>query len=236
MTLITEALDRAARQVSLTAPGSWITASEQKYAEIRDDFLLETADDILERIDLPSPVGAQVTIAGTGVATYALPGDFKRLQRDQMAVYDASLNRPVRPVTTDGEWTYQKDIGLSGVEKYYRIAGYEGNYTISFQDAPTGTITVSYVTVNWKATAAGSAGNAFTRPDDILILPRRAVESGIVWRWRERKGLPYQDKYMEYESLLARLSNDARGRRVINFGTAHPVRWQDQVPAVIPVI
>lgn len=234
MTLITEALDRAARQVSISPPGQWITASEQKYVEIRDDFLLETADDILERVDLPAPSGAQVTIAGTGAETYALPADFKRLQRNRLAVYDASLNRPVDPITTDGEYTYTKDVGLSGVQRYYKTSGYDGSFSLSFDPAPTGNIVVSYVTKNWKASALGIAGSVFMAPDDILLFPRRLIESGIVWRWRERKGLPYQDKYMEYEALLARLSNDLRGRKSINFGGVTPARWQDMVPAFIP--
>lgn len=103
MTLVTEALDRAARQVSVASPSSWISASEDEHVEIRDDFLMETVDDILERIDLPSPIGAQVTIAGDGSASYALPADFKRLQRDAQAVFDDAQDRVVLPVTTDGE-------------------------------------------------------------------------------------------------------------------------------------
>lgn len=233
MTLVTEALDRAARQCSVTAPSSWITATDDEHVEVRDDFLMETVDDILERVDLPSPIGAQTTIAGDGNATYALPSDFKRLARDKMAVYDITLDRIVCPVTSDGEWSRLTDIGPSG-ERYYRLTGYDGNWSITFEDAvPTGTsIVVSYVTTSWAIN--GTAKASLSDPDDVLLLPRRVVEAGIVWRWRERKGLPFQDKMMEYEALIARLSNDTRGRRTINMGERREVRWQDQIPNFIP--
>lgn len=119
-------------------------------------------------------------------------------------------------------------------ERHYRITGYDGAWTIWFQGAPSAgtTIRVSYVSTSWAIN--GSAKATFDDPSDVLLLPRRVVEAGIVWRWRERKGLPYQDKYMEYEALIARLSNDTRGRRVINFGERKTVRWQDDVPSYIP--
>ena len=236
MTLITDVLSRAARQTSVTAPSSWLSATSDEHRELRDDFLLETVDDILERIDLPAPIGAVYNLTGDGSETYALPSQFKRLQRDRMAVYDASLDRPCIPITDDGEYTARKDVGTSGVYRYYRLTGYEGNWSISFYDEPSASITINihYCTTYWAASSGGTAKAAFTDPDDVLLLPRRVVETGIVWRWRERKGLDFMPKMMEYEALLARLSNDRRGRRTINFGDVEPVRWQDLVPSSIP--
>lgn len=236
MTLITEALDRVARQCSIKAPSSWVTATRTDHVELRDDFFAETIDDILERVDLASPIAAQTTITGDGSETYALPSNFKRLQRDQLAVYDTSLDIPCVPVTTDGEWTYLQDIGTAGVVRYYRLTGYDGAWSISFYGAPDGVdVTVSYITKNWMANASATAGDMFTDETDVLMLPRRVVEAGTVWRYRERRGLPYADKYNEYQLLLDRLSNDTRTRRMINMGgTNNNVRWQDLVPAFIP--
>lgn len=235
-TTVTEALTRAARQCSVRPPSSWVTASQAKHVEIRDDFMLDTIDDISDRLDLPSPIGAQTTITGDGSEDYALPANFKRLQRDNYAVYDPFLGQPVHPISRDGDWTYIKDQGIAGAQRFYRIEGYDGNYTISLYGNPSAsiTLTVSYITKNWMATGAGVEGSMFTDEADVLLLPRRCVETGIVWRWRERKGLPYNDKYNEYEALLARLSNDSKVRRVINFGPRDLVRWQDRVPAFIP--
>lgn len=237
MTTITEALNRIARQCGVNAPSSWITATRADHVEIRDDFFQESIADILDRLDLPAPIGKQVTIVGTGAENYALPSDFLRLQRDELAMYDTQLDRKVEPISNDGEWTYIKDIGTAGIIRYYRIKGYPGNFSVDFYDEPSSglEIVVSYVADLWMATAAGVVGKQFTAEDDVLLLPRRLVETGAVWRFRERRGLPYEDKYSEYEALLARTSNDKRGRRLINMGEPiRDVRWQDLIPAFIP--
>lgn len=234
MTLIVDALNRIARAVSLAAPSSWLSAAQDEYVEIRDDFLQETVADIADRVDLPSPIGAQVTITGTGVEAYALPADFLRLQRDMSAVYDVTQQRFGIPIESDGGWTDLKARGASGADRYFRITGYRGAYSMSFYRPPASNITVSYISENWKATAAGVAGTMFTDATDVLLMPRRVVEVGTVWRWRERKGLPFDAKYSEYEALLSRLANDSRLRRKINFGDRKLVRWQDRVPAFIP--
>jgi len=224
-------------QCSLAAPSSWITSTQDGHVEFRDGFMLETVDDILDRVDLPSPVGGQQTITGDGSETYTLNSNFKRLHRDDLAVYDNTQDRPCIPITSDGRYTFIKDTGTSGIVHFYKVTGYEGNYSISFYTEPSAstTITVSYQTVNWMVTSGGTEGAAFTAEDDILLLPRRLVEAGTVWRYRERRGLPYMDKFNEYEILMQRMANDRRTRRAINFGAPDKEpRWQDLVPAFIP--
>ena len=237
MTQITEALNRIARQCGVQPPSSWVTATRTDHVEIRDDFLMETIVDIQDRVDLPSPIGKQTTITGTGAENYALPSDFHRVARDPFAVYDSALDRPVVPIQADGEWTHIKDIGTTGVIRYYRIKGYDGTWTIDLYSEPSAAVevVVSYVSTLWMATAGGTAGTMFTAEDDVLLMPRRVVEAGTVWRFRERRGLPYLDKYNEYEALIARLSNDGRSRRSIDMGGRQTdVRWQDLIPAFIP--
>ena len=234
MTTIVDVLNRIARHCSISAPSSWITAAADEHVEIRDDFLRECVDDLLDRVDWPQPVGAQVTITGTGVASYALPADFRRLQRNAYSVYDEQLDAPGIPVSTDGDWVELLDSGIAGADRFYRITGYDGAWEIEFEGEPTTDIILSYVTKNWMATAGGTVGSMFTASDDVLILPERLIEVGTIWRWRERRGLPFQDKYNEFNMLLARHLNDVRGRRVVSFKRGKPVRWQDRVPAFIP--
>ena len=234
MTTVVTVLDRAARQLSIAAPSSWISATDDEYKEIRDDFLRQACDDLLDRVDWPSPLGITYAVTGTGVEEYALPSNFRRLQRHPLSVYDSQLDVAGTPVTTEGEWVEIEDSGTPGAVRYYRVFGYEGAWQIGFLPVPSTNITLSYITTRWMVTSGGSYGNMLTADTDILLLPERIVEAGIVWRWRERKGLPFTDKYMEHETLLARMGNDLKGRRTISFGERRIVRWQDRVPATIP--
>jgi hypothetical protein len=234
MALVVDVLNRIARHCSIQAPSSWITATADEYVEIRDDFLRETVDDLLDRVDWPQPVGAQTTITGTGVASYTLPADFRRLQRNPYSVYDVQLDAPGIPVVTDGDWVELLDSGIAGADRFYRLAGYDGNWSIEFESPPDTEITISYVSKNWMATAGGTVGSMFTAADDVLILPDRLVEVGTIWRWRERKGLPFTDKFSEFNALLIRYLNDVRGRRSTSFVKPRRYKWQDRVPAFIP--
>lgn len=239
MTLIVDALNRIARQVSVSKPDNWITATATEHVELRDDFLLECVDEILQRVDAPSPISGSTTLATDGSETYSLPSDFLRLQRDAMAVYESDgTRRALVPITDDGVWTHIKAVGSTGITRYFRLTGYEGNWSISIYKEPTSaqTIVVHYVSRNWKANAAGTVGYEFTAATDVLLLPRRLVELGTVCRFRHRKGLPYDATLMEFEAELARYSNDRRVRRRICFGDDRKdaMPWDIPVPDYIP--
>ena len=234
MTLIVDVLKRAARECSVTDPDSWVTATGQAQVELRDDFMLETIEEIVDRVDLPSPIGKQTTITGDGSEDYALPADFKRLMRTPTAVYETTTTRRAGvPITSDGDWTHLKTIGAAGAFRYFRIQGYDGNFTIGFLANPASgqSVTVSYVSNLWMANAAGTTGTMFTAEDDVLLLPRRVVELGIVWRFRKRKGLDYASTLAEYESNLGRLVTDSRSMRSIHFGDS----GRDYKPMRVPV-
>lgn len=221
MTTIKDAMDRAARECSVKRPSSWISSTVETIEELRDDFLLQTVDELLDRVDWPGPIGKQTTITGDGTVDYTLPSDFRRLARDPLAVYETTTTRRAAvPVATDGEWTHLNQIGTAGAQRYYRIRGYDGAFEIDLFKAPSSSVsvTVSYVSNLWMASSGGTAGSAWTDEADVLLFPRRLIETGVVWRFRKRKGLVYDDVMAEYEALLARYQQDARNIRTIAFG------------------
>jgi len=240
MTTVVNVLKRAARQCSVNEPSSWLTATATAAVELRDDFLLETVDELQKRIDWSSPIGKQTTITGDGATvSHSLPSNFVRLANTDDAVYETGTTRRRGiPVASDGEWTHINEIGTGGGARFYKIEGYEGNFTISFY--PTlesgSTVTVSYISNVWKATSAGAEGNTFTDAGDVVLYPRRILELGTIWRFRKRKGLQFEDIYAEYEAWIATQANRQRGPQRIIFGSngdyRHPMRHP--VPDVIP--
>jgi len=230
MTLITAILDRAARQCSVTVPTSWLTASDVTAKEIMD-FLDQTVSDIVDRLDLTGPMSKQVTITGTGAETYAMPVDMVRLHRSEFAVYERMrTRRACVPVVTDGEWEYLKELGTTGAYRFYRMTGYDGAFEISFQRPLDVGVEVlaSYVSTNWLVNE-GTYKSAITDAADASLLPRRLVESGIVWRFRQRKGLEYGDVRLDYETQMARYLNDSRTIRRVAFGSV-PTRGPFDIP------
>lgn len=238
MTTVVAALDRIARDVSITAPSDWTAATADEHLEIRDDFLLEVVDDITDRVDWPDPISAIQSITGTDAETYSLNATFKRVARHDWAVYESTnTTRPVTPATNDSDYTRIQDESLGGADRFYKITGYEGNYSISFEPAPSAAVTIKvhYINDYWMISSGGTKGSTLSAVTDILLLPRRLVEVGVITRWRERKGLPFSDKAREYEVLLNRYQNENRQLRKISFGDQRTwTPWDIPVPSSIP--
>ncbi|MGL5010978.1 MAG: hypothetical protein ACRC6I_13950 [Paracoccaceae bacterium] len=238
MTLILDVLARAARQCSVVPPSSWLTASDQTSLEVLD-FLDQTRTDIADRLDVVGPMSISLMVTGTGAEEYPLPADFLRLQRGEFAVYERfRTRRACVPVSNDGEWQYLQELGVAGAYRFYRLRGYPGAWRIGFQQPLDLDLTaiVSYVSTNWLINGS-VLKSAFTSAEDVCLFPRELVEAGIVWRFRQRKGLEYADVQGRYEMLMARYSNDSRSARKINFGKpAARSPWEIPVPDVIPTL
>lgn len=238
MATIKQAMDVAARACSTNPPSSWVSNTSFAFMELKD-FLYETTDELLDRVDWPPNIGATATIAGTGATTYSLPSDYKRLMRDPMAVFETTnTRRQCIPVPNDGTWEYLDEVGSAGAYRYFRVEGdEESGFTIDFFRALDSgeEVKVQYIKDRWLKTS-GNDSKTWTTDDDTLLLPRRLIELGVTWRFRRRKGLGYQDVYSEYEMRLARVANDYRNRRKIVFGDpggeVHPMRVP--VPDFIP--
>lgn len=233
MALVVDILARAARQCSVKAPSNWVTATDSSAVELKD-FLDEVVTDILERIEVVPPLAKSTTITGTGVENYALPSDFVRTKREPLSVYEeTTTRRACVPVSSNGTWEYLKDTGSGAGNRYYRIKGYDGNYSIDFYQplSTSAVVIVTYVSNAWLQ----SGGTEFSDNADVSIIPRRILETGIVMRFRERKGLDFGAKYAEHEALLARWSNEQRQSRSVSFGD-RPRRdpWDIPVPDFIP--
>lgn len=237
MATVKEVMDKAARECKVTAPPSWTAATALTYMEMKD-LLQETVDELLDRIDWPDPISKSTTITGTGDEEYDLPSDFKRLTRDELTVYEVTTTRRAGiPVPTRGAWTHLQDIGSGDGNRYYRTSGdEESGFDIGFFPNPgTGaSIIVSYVSKNWLS-SSGIDGSTWGDEADTLLLPRRLIELGVVWRFRRRKGLPFADRLNEYEGILARQANDAKGQRKFSFGeTPETLPMRVPVPDYIP--
>lgn len=235
MTLLTDALDRVARQVSISTPSSWVTATADEHMEVKD-FLDETVRDVRRRVDWSRPIAKVYTLTSDGSETYDLPSNFVRLQRDPRAVYETTaLRRSLLPVPADGLYTHIKEVGSTGTNRYYQVRGYEGAYTISIYREPTViSVTIHYISDVWLVNA-GTEKSSFTDGDDALLLPRRLIEAGTVWRYRERRGLDYMAKQDEYEALLGRYAAESRTLRKVDFGGPHTTSpFEIPVPDYIP--
>jgi hypothetical protein len=205
---IAEAMNTAALECSVPVPVAWV-ASTNTNERVMRSILSDCVRELLRRHDWKQLTVSQ-TITGTGVESYALASDFLRLAAGDNAVYENSPNRrPCIPIVTDGDWTEINQLGFAGVQRYYRLNGSNIDF---YRPLPTGaTVTVSYVSKNWKRDSTGvTAGDTWAADADLSLLPGYMLELGVIWRFRRHKGLQYLDRKVEYESELARAISDDR--------------------------
>lgn len=227
---IAEYMNAAAIECSIPQPVAWVTGVDMNVKVMRQ-FLNDTVRELARRHDWQQMTSSQV-ITGTGVESYALASDFMRLARGDNAVYENQPNRrPCVSVERDGDWTELKQTGFTGVQRYYR---FESGSIEFFRALPSGgTVTVAYVSGNWKRDSLGATpGDTWVNDTDTSILPGHLLQLGVVWRFRRHKGLQYADRKAEFEVELARAITDDRPTGRVAFDG---YRNLPRTPFAIPV-
>lgn len=234
MTTVAEVMNDVALECAMSLPVSWVASTTRRtYAEMLS-ILRITVRELLDRVDWPDPITVDYTITGDGVTTeHALPAAFRRLTFDEVAMYETTtLRRACIPVTSNGAWTHLEQIGSTAGERFYRLAGDESSgFTVEFyRPLDTGDeVIVSYVSNNWLKIGS-TDGSEWTDDEATLLLPSELVRIGCVWRFKKRKGFPFQADLNEYEGKLARLANQRRRRQVISYGESSDEMKPMRVP------
>lgn len=125
-----------------------------------------------------------------------LPDDFMRLT-ESGAVWADDV--PVRVVVAPEQWALL--LRFPSAQPYCHIT--EGQ--IRFVNM-VGPAIIRYVSRNW-------AGNKdqVTENGDTFVFPDRVMETGVVYRWRRQKGLPYDDQIAEHEAEIESALRADRG-------------------------
>ena len=109
---------------------------------------------------------------------------------------------------------------VQGAAWAYWIEG--GRLYISRPTSPTQDLTFRYQTRHWVTRPDGTLGDELTDDADTSIIPERCIMLGVVWRWLERNGLPYQQEYINYQTAVAQFSGRDATRTVLDASGTSP--------------
>lgn len=149
--------------------------------------------------------GSLATIVG---ATNA----YRRILNETL--WNRSRNEPISGPASSVDWQYLKTLGLSGPFSTYRIRG--GQLLLDPTPAAGESVYFEYVTRNWCTSADGSEQRRAVEDDeDVFVLDDEIMLAGVIWRWRQAKGLAYAEDFRAYESMVANaMARDATKRRL----------------------
>lgn len=207
MTLKT-AVDSAALRIVGHAPTAVFATQDQislEMADLANEMAHEIAESAEWRI-LTKIAEMQ------GQESFPLPADYDRMLVGQgiqdkttwfwgyypfssVSEYMMAVNGNL-PLISPGGW-----IVLDGQFKFYPI--------------PVGTATFPYISKNIVRGYDGVMKPEFNRDDDSFVLSERLLTLGLVWRWKQQKGLVWEDDLAIFNEELARIQNKDKGARVL---------------------
>lgn len=215
---ILSALQSAMIRLVGRKPNTVFSTTNQTELELAD-LATEVATDIMKSHDWQALTNIY-TITGDGVtAAFPLPEDYDRFVLAQ-------------GVSDPGTWFWNysqvpdMDTWIKIANGFYLAAATPGWWMLwqnqfQFLPAPAGSASIPYVSRNFALSAPASGTGlitpkaAFSADGDTFQLDERLITLGVIWRYREQKGMGYAEDMATYETALSQAQARDRGPSVI---------------------
>lgn len=140
------------------------------------------------------------TITGDGTQTaFDMPSDYDRMLIGGGVQNANSWLWDYRHVPSVEEWLHLTNRGFVGLRNAWIILGGQ----MQFNPAPSGTANFAYVSSMFARGEDGTLKREFTQDDDTFLLSESLLTLGMVWRYREQKGLEYAEDMAAYGISLS---------------------------------
>ena len=160
-----------------------------------------------------------------GQEGYSLPANFQRYVTTTF--WDQSNYWQMRGSITPQLWqALERGIVTTSIRKRFRVRG--GEVLIFPTPTLDGETLVAEFQINTPVLAVdGTTYQLNYQADtDTSLIPEDIVGLGVTWRIRQKKGLPYQEEFNEYERQLATAMAQDVPADVIDFTG----RWPNRTP------
>jgi hypothetical protein len=151
----------------------------------------------------------------------ALPSDFGYIVNDTM--WNRDINRMIAGPLSSQEWQReQAGPVVTSVEFAFRIMG----DTFYITPAPTSghTIYYEYISKNWCESSGGSGQATMAADADVSLLDEELITQGVLWRFKQAKGVDYAQEFSDYQTRLTMLKGDDGGKPTLNLSRPQPRR------------
>lgn len=212
MSTVLRVLQDVCPKIGLDVPTAVFGSIDREHME-----LAAMANDMAERIAQGhdwQALTVEHSFTGDNVAeAFAFPDDYDRLILNG-DVWNSRTNNPVDPLDHN-VWLGRETRGFD-VYSAYNILGNKMRVRPILEDGET--VTFMYVKNVFAKSAASVEQDCFKADDDEFLLPDRLLRLGLIWQWRESKGLPYAEDMMTYEEVMAKEVRSERGSKVLVVG------------------
>ncbi|KGM35708.1 phage adaptor protein [Inquilinus limosus] len=154
----------------------------------------------------------------------ALPAEMNRMSPGRV-IWWVDMFRPILGPLTPEEWAAAISRPVSpGLWGYWRIIGEDLNIYPAPADGQT--VRGECISSNWciHAGTPETYGDRWTADTDTTRLDEELITLGMIWRWRQTKGLDYAEDMATYERQVEQAAARNGGMKDINM-SATRYRW-----------
>lgn len=211
------------RKHALSVPSSVIGTTDTQIAQL-GEILNEVIDEIVTEskfnVTNQEAVFSCTPSEDQGALTDLAPFGY------QFAIFetffDRTLRRPLTGPLGETEWQRLKALPSTGVYFKFRIRQ-DHLLLYPIPTAPYSDIAFEYMS-SWAVKSSGGVLQAGILADsDTIVFPDNIIKRGLAFRWKQIKGLPYQEDEKQFYNLLNNyIAKDKVGRR-INVSEGAPI-------------
>lgn len=215
MTVLSVAAD-VCLVIGLDQPDVLMASTDREYQELAR-VAKDMAHMIATSFDWQS-LQAIKTYTGDGIAeAFDLPDDYDRMVEGAQ-MWSSRWIWAFNHIANPDEWLEMLVVPYTFINGNWIIYGDQFHYLPLMQT--TETVKFWYVSNNLAKAANGTPKETFTADDDTFRLPEKLLELGMIYKWRQNKGLPYEDTQADFQKeMLDQMRKDAGARGIVR-GTA----------------
>lgn len=214
------AMSSAALMVAGYKPAAFFGSTQNLEAEL-SELVNVVARDVAKYQDWQAltKIAAQ---GGDGtIGEFALPSDYDRMTQTAL-LQGGAWFCGYEPYDDINSFIFDSERGFPLIRGAWIMYGNK----IHILPAPTSVFRYPYQSKNWAISENGNPKSRFTDDDDAFVLPEDLLTLGLVWRWRENKGLDAMGSQEAFLKAMDEYGVADGGSRVIRRGVGlHHNGW-----------
>lgn len=181
-------------------------------------FAQDLGDELRERFFWRN-LNISGTLIGDGTTTlFALPSDWALLSPGQRLFSNLYPTLPIYGPVTNEQSAQMKSSPSFPTRPVWRILG--GVMEIWPALGAGEVVTFNYYSTNWVSNAAGLQRQpGFLLDTDFSMIDEIVLRRGLIWRWKESKGLDYSEAFRSYQMSLDRAAGREDAERIVNMSS-----------------
>lgn len=210
LTMIQGACDR----LSLSRPSSVIAATDLHTRQLLG--LAQQEGKELVKRHTWQKLTKEKTFSSTAAAaqTGAIPSDFDHFIDNTF--FNRTAKRHLEGPLNPQEWQFAQAVTATTVIESFRQRG--DDILITPTPSTGTTYAYEYVSNQWCESSGGADQSVWTADTDVGLLPEELMTLGVIWRFRQAKGLDYSEQFRTYELQLAQIMARDGGKPTLHAG------------------